>query len=297
MILIADSGGTGTDWSLIPSPLRTGGMKGGLVHTCGLNPLHGLPTSEELRRALITAGFPLPGREERENLSLFFYGAGCTSDQMPRMRAFLCETFGCASEQVCVQSDMVGAARAVQGDSPGLVAILGTGANACYWDGRELHPGPRSLGYVLGDEGSGAYIGRLLLRAILRGDDAALAAQFEQETGLTYPDILERVYRRPGAAAFLAALAPFCASHRQHPLVHEVLDRAFTHFAGELLMPLVAVWDCRSVGFVGSIARHFRPELAEALGRHGITISQVVARPIEALTDYHTRRRPHAGED
>lgn len=279
--LIADSGGTSTSWCLIAADGQRQERE-----SAGLNPHHGLPTAQELKDCF------LHERDWPQHIdAVHFYGAGCTPDRIGAVRALLVAATGCPEERVEVRSDVVGAARALCGDEPGRVCILGTGSNTSYWDGHDALAGVRPLGYVLGDEGSGAHIGRILLRGILRGTcSQGLADAFRRETGLSYADILERVYRQAQGNAFLASLATFCGRHRDDPYVRRVLAQSFGAFADEQVAPLVATYGRGPLHCVGSVAYFFRPELTAVLSERGLTVGNIVRRPIEALADYHERR-------
>lgn len=277
--LIADSGATKTDWRLVG-----GGGERHAFSTRGLNPHH--LTEAGLRHELALAAENVTGTPVQ---TIHFYGAGCTADKTPLMASLLAEAFGCG--RVEVLSDMVGAARAVAGHEAALVCILGTGSNLCLWDGQSAQPGAPSLGYILGDEGSGAHIGKTLLRSALRGElPEPLLAAFHEETQLTLAEALRHVYGEPGAATWLASLAPFCARHRQFPQMSQLLEGCFTAFFTAHRSTFAAHADL-PIHWVGSIACQFQAELENLMCCNGWHPGRFLKAPIDGLEAYH------AGED
>lgn len=277
-MLIADAGSTKTDWRLV------GVGEGRSFATGGLNPHHLCEAA--LRRELRLAAEAVGGVPVG---AIRFYGSGCTPDKAPLMAGLLTEVFGI--ENVEVQSDMVGAARAVAGDAEALVGILGTGSNLCYWDGHSTHPSVASLGYLLGDEGSGAYIGKQLLRMALRDElPPALQADFAAQTGLTQSEALHHAYEERGAGAWLASLVPFCVRHRQHSTIQHLLQQSFAAFLSahcRMIQPHAQL----PIHFVGSIAWQFADELRAQLRGRQLCAGRFLKAPIEGLEAYY------AGED
>ena len=272
MILIADSGSTKTDWTLISPADRT------TIHTEGINPVH---QSEDDIRTILRTISPPPSDLSR----IFFYGSGCTPVHIPVVQRLLAEAF--PQTGIEVQSDLLGAARALCGHSPGIACILGTGANSCLYDGSQIVRNTPPMGYILGDEGSGAVLGRNLLNALYKGLlPAALLAAFEQETGFTLSDVIRRVYREPMPSRFLASLSPFISRHIDTPeLSHLVVD-SFRRFFRNNIMAYEA--SQLPVHFVGSIAWYYRSLLAEAAAAEGFRIGRISQSPMSGLIDYHT---------
>ena len=192
-----------------------------------------------------------------------------------------------------VESDMLGAARGLCGRQPGIVAILGTGSNSCFYDGRNLHPGIPALGYILGDEGSGAYIGKRLVGDILKHqlpDD--ICQLFFDETHETQANIIQRVYRTSMPNRYLASLSPFCARHREHPAIHDFLLDCFGQFFRRNIIPLTSNHNLiapslSTVHFIGSIAHYYRAELSEAATCCGYSVGTILQSPLEGLIEYH----------
>ena len=273
-ILVADSGSTKTDWRLLE-----GGGHTRAFTTSGLNPHH--CDDEELQHRLAPVLEQIDGRNVHR---IHFYGSGCTRDQLHRMILLLRKAFRC--QRVEVKSDMVGAARAASPGEPALVAILGTGSNLCYWDGRRITPSVPSLGYILGDEGSGSHIGRQLLRRLMRGQLPGLNAAFYQQTRLTDAAILDHLYRLPGTGAWLASLVPFCVEHRRSTTILELLTDCFNQFL-DTHSAIIQRHPHTPLHFIGSIGTQFRPEIKRLLLLRGIHIGQFIPSPIEGLEKYH----------
>lgn len=274
MILLADSGSTKTDWC---------GLKGTdnlRVQTQGINPYHQKP--EVILKVLYKELLPQLPVEPIE--AIYFYGAGCTPQKSKLLHACLVKVFG-EQAHIEVESDLLGAARALFGQRPGIACILGTGSNSCFYDGERIAAQTPALGYILGDEGSGAYLGRQLVGDVLKAQlPEHICLAFANETQLTQEEIIQRVYRRPLANRFLAGFTPFLAEYRGEPSVHRLLVDAFDAFIRRNLKPYP---DGMPVGAIGSIAHHFRPELSEALEQAGYRLETVEASPMEGLIRYH----------
>ena len=278
MILIADSGSTKTDWCLIKTPalLRE-------ITTQGINPV--LQDDAAIESIFTAQLLPEIGRLAPEVTHVFFYGAGVTPQMQPRMRRLLMGHFPGAN--VGAESDLLGAARALFQLKEGIACILGTGSNSGLYDGHGIVRNVPPLGFILGDEGSGAVMGKLFLGSLYKGLlPAELKDRFEQTMGLSMPDVIQKVYREPMPNRFLASLAPFIAENLQcEPLRLLVVDhfRSFFHrnvaAYGRPELP---------VGIVGSIARHFRTLVEEAAQMENIRLEKVVQRPMGGLIDYHT---------
>lgn len=283
MKLIADSGSTKTDWALLGSD----GVSCGFT-TTGINPvvldrnvMENLLKSELLPRVPDTSAV----KEVR------FYGAGCTPSQSPVVKALLETLF--PSARVVVDSDLMGAAIALCGDSLGIACILGTGSNSCLFDGERILQNTPALGYILGDEGSGAVLGRLFLNALLKGQlPQQLRDEFLREYSLTLPIIINKVYREALANRFLASISPFVAKHIENQVVEGVVVANFRSFLNINVRPyfrdaLAAIHDEElCVNFVGSMASCYEPQLRKALELEGMKMGKIMKSPIEGLKKY-----------
>jgi len=277
MILIADSGSTKTDWTLLPEATtpRRSMADSRQIQTPGINPVHQTPEA-------IRASLPLI---ELAVDAVYFYGAGCTADRIPLMTSLLSEHF--QSPRVEVSSDLLGAARALCGRSEGIACILGTGANSGLYDGARIVQNTPALGYVLGDEGSGAVLGRRFFNALFkRPDFAALRDDYLSTEHLTMADVIRRVYREPMANRFLASTSLYIGQHIDHPLLQELVTDNFRDFFRINLLP----YGRRDlpVGFVGSMAHYYRRQLVAAARAEGFLLGTVLKSPMEGLVAYHS---------
>ena len=276
MTIIADSGSTKTAWALLD------GTTTEYVEGRGINPVH---LSEEQIIEIMDKEL-LPYIGDRKVDEVWFYGAGCTTEKSPIVASCIIDVLG--PDKVFVGSDMLGAAKALCGDKPGVVCILGTGANSCYYDGHDITDNVPALGYILGDEGSGAYIGKRLVGDMFKRQfSGEIPESFVKETGLTATSVIEKVYRQPLPNRFLASLALFCQAHRQDPQMQSFLIDCFNEFVRRNVSKYSQLRRGDSVNFVGSIAFFFRAELGEALRLHGYEVGRILRSPIEGLVKYY----------
>lgn len=275
-ILIADSGSTKTDWIMFgPEAKRTE------LHTVGINPAR--DARDIIYNVLYHDLLPqLP--QEAEPQDIYFYGAGCIEPFSQNVKAVLEKLF--PKSHIEVESDLLCAARALCGHEPGIACILGTGSNSCLYNGTRIVRNTPPLGYILGDEGSGSFLGKTLLNALFKGRlSETLCKDFSETFQLTLPDVIQRVYRQPSANAFLASLVPFMAKHRQDPAVHAMLIDAFCLFFEHNILP----YGHREmpVHCVGGIAFQFETELKEAAAAKGMNLGKIVRRPADEVLQYH----------
>jgi N-acetylglucosamine kinase-like BadF-type ATPase len=289
--LIADSGSTKTDWLFVAND-----GKRLEFHTDGINPARDTRDIiyNVLYHQLLTetlSNSPLKG-ENNDSLplreggggSVFFYGAGCIEPFSQTIRSVISELLpGCTVE---VESDLLGAARALCGHEAGIACILGTGSNSCLYDGKDIVMHTPPLGYILGDEGSGSFLGKTLLNGLFKGTlSEELKQTFLSKYDLSLSGIIERVYRMPAANAFLASLVPFIAEHRTHPAIHSMLVEAFRLF----IVRNIAIYGHKEMPIhcVGGIAYQFEEELHDAAASEGMKIGKILRRPIEGIVQYH----------
>lgn len=276
MILTADSGSTKTDWKL-----TTEGSNETLFSTQGINPFHMSENTVEdiIRNELI------PCIEKNAGISdiveIHFYGAGCTPAKIPVMERILRSSFPNAGK-VEVASDLLGAAKALCGDKEGIACILGTGANSCYYDGKEIIENVSPMGFILGDEGSGAVIGKTFINELYKGLHSDFIPVFEKETGLCQADIIQKVYREPLPNRFLASLSVFINTHKdEQPWIKDMIVDCFRNF----FRKNIAHYNRRdlSVNFVGSIAYYYSEQLKESANLEGFRIGRILKSPLIAL--------------
>ncbi len=274
--LIADSGSTKTDWMLLAGEARACQCR-----TQGINPFHqsAATIAAVLRDELLPA---LPSEATVEQVA--FYGSGLRPELQPLMRQLLGDVFPHAEVQA--EGDLLGAARAVCGRAEGIACILGTGANSGLYDGARIVMNTPPLGYILGDEGSGAVLGRRFLNLLFKDPAMAdLRDAFLAEHQLTLADIIDRVYRQPLANRWLASLSPFVHRHLDNEAVRALVVDGFRQFFRRNLTAYAR--PDLPAGFVGSVAFHFRRELEEAAAAEGFRVGAVLQNPLEGLVAYH----------
>lgn len=277
MILIADSGSTKTDWCVVEQ-----GQAVQQISTRGTNPF--FQSEEEMSREVATA--LLPQLKERTLEAVYFYGAGCAfPDKIETVHRVLSRHLHVGGS-IDVNSDMLAAARALCGHQPGIACIMGTGSNSCFYDGKEIVSNVSPLGFILGDEGSGAVLGKLLVGDLLKNQlPAALKEKFLSQFGLTAADIIDRVYRQPFPNRFLASLSPFLVQNLHEPGIRALVLGSFRSF----LERNVKQYDYRHhpAHFIGSVAFHYQELLHEAAQQAGIPIGTILKSPMEGLIHYH----------
>ena len=276
--LIADSGTTKTDWIVLKEDqaLQT-------IRTKGLNPYFQSYESirEELEQTL------LPQLKESDIDAVYFYGAGCVFDKVDLM----CEAIATAlsPQEINVYTDLLAAAHSTCGDEACIACILGTGSNSCFYDGKEIVKNIPPLGYILGDEGGAAMMGRMLASDVLKEIlPKPLRDAFYERFQLTQADILEHVYRKPYPNRFLASLSPFLQEHKDTPEIHQLITNSFTSFLSRNVMQ----YDYRKypAHFVGSIAHYYKEILTETASTLGVHVGKITQAPIEGLVEYYKNR-------
>ena len=306
MVLLADSGSTKVHWCLV-----TASGQYSDVFTDGINPL--FQTSDAMRNSICNQLLPKISQLLWAGTltHVFFYGAGCTPEKKVYVQKALEAVFKKA--EVSVESDMLGAARGLLGHTPGVACILGTGSGSCFYDGEKIDWCVPSLGYILGDEGSAAVLGKRLVGDLLKNPEVSplngenglrrkgyedLKELFFKEYETSMPDIIEKVYRQPFPNRFLAKLSKFCADHIDDPRIHNLVYDHFVQFIRRNLVQyfkndqmvtdqMVNGQMVNGVGFVGSIAYYYKPILEEAMKAEGIPLGTILKDPIEGLKEYH----------
>lgn len=276
-ILIADAGSSKVKWAVVSGP----GEDLTFV-TDGLNAL--LAEQEEVNAKLSEVRSRLEGKAIGE---VWYYGSGCAIPRVCRKMSEAIERALGASE-VHVSSDLLGAARSLFGHRRGIACILGTGSNSCLYDGEGIERNVPSLGYVLGDEGSGAALGKRLVAEAFKGQlPANVREKFLDTYQLTLTDILDKVYRSSAPNKFLASLVPFLSDNIWNPYVYSLVLEELISFVKKN----VAMYDGAHflpVSFIGSIAANFEKILREAAASQGYTVSEITADPMAGLIRYHS---------
>ena len=273
--LIADSGSTKTDWALVD-----GNSVVARPRTEGINPFH---ASEEFIDEVLLHKL-LPQLGDADVREIHFYGSGCTPQMAPVMERHLSVVFPGASV-VEAQGDLLAAARATCGKNAGIACILGTGANSCLYDGQQITANTPPLGYILGDEGSGAVLGKLFLNGIFKGFlPSWMRDDYLESNGLTYPDVIRKVYREPLANKYLASIANFMYKYIEHEEIQQLVCGNFHQF---FQRNLVQYHQKGRVGFVGGIAYQYAEQLNQVAREEGYELSMIEKSPIQGLIKYH----------
>lgn len=277
MILLADGGSTKVDWCLVDH-----GVLKKRVFTKGANPFFRTTEdiSSEINHALI------PELKENKIEAVYFYGAGCAFPEKNEIvRAAIAENIDV--NLIEVESDLFGTAVGLCGDKPGIVCILGTGSNSCFYDGKKIVENVSPLGFILGDEGSGAVLGRLFIGACLKNQfKPEIKEAFLKYINLTVPQIMDKVYKQPMPNRFLASVCPFIKENIQDEAVHNLVNNAFEDFFRKNVMQ----YDYKNykVSFAGSVAYHFQDVLLEVASRLHIEVAEIVQSPMDGLIKFYS---------
>lgn len=277
MILLADSGSTKTDWGIVEN-----GKLVKKIRTRGMNPFQ--MSEDEIAEEIKTSLVPELPSSTIDNI--YFYGAGCTPEKQPIVERSLRKNLTVTG--VCeVASDMLAAARGVCGHESGIACILGTGSNSCAYDGNKIVKNVSPLGFILGDEGSGAVLGKLLVGDILKNQmPKKVIDRFFEKYKLTSAEIIDRVYRQPKPNTFLASFVPFLGENISEPRIYNLVKESFRSFLRRNVRQYDG-WDRLAIGFNGSIAKIYREPLEEALKEEGMHLGRIVQAPMEGLVEYH----------
>lgn len=278
MILIADSGATKTDWCL-----GTSDTECRWIQTEGINPFH--QSEETIRNIIQSQLLPSLSSVLTQIHSIFFYGAGCTPSLAGIVRQALSTYF--PSQTIAVETDLLGAARALCKDQAGIACILGTGSNSCLYDGSQITHNVSPLGYILGDEGSGAYLGKRFIGDCLKKQlPSFICDGLFEELKLTVPELLDKVYRQPQANRFLAGIAPYIHRNKSVPEVQAFLQDCFHAF---FQRNVSAYGHSLPVSFTGSVAWFFQDDIKATASQAGFTTGLFIKNPIHDLINYHLK--------
>ena len=276
--LIAESSTTRTEWALIED-----GEMLEHAYTAGLNPF--FMSRREISHS-IRLELPPEFFKRRWN-HVYFYGAGCSGPEKNKIiEASLVAQF---KTPVTVMSDLLGAARGLLVREPGLACIRGTGSNSCMYDGNDIVKNVPALGFILGDEGSGAALGRVFLGDALKGlAPKQLTDAFFDKYKVTRAEVLDAVLNNPAATRNLRAYSFFLSEHLDSTYVHDLIAREFQRFFERN----VAQYDYRNypVNFVGSIATTYSEILLEVANAFGATVRKIVLSSMPGLVAYHSEQ-------
>ena len=273
--LIADSGATKTDWCLT--------RNGEIIQrfsSKGISPV--FQTQEEIAEEIKLHVYPV---FKKSNVAeVYFYGTGCIPEKIQSVKNAISQSF--PVETIEVYSDLVAAAHSLCGHSSGIACILGTGSNSCEWSGKEIVKQVSPLGFILGDEGSGASLGKQLVSDALKNQlSEELKEEFLAEYNLTQATINDKVYKQPFPSRFLATLAPFLLKHIEDKAVRRIVERSFSDFFERNVMQYN--YRKNKVNFVGSVAWYFADILREVAQQKEIEIGKIEQSPMPGLVDYY----------
>lgn len=276
--LIADSGATKAEWCLLK------GKKKKTIFTQGISPF--LMSSEQISSLLQKELKKKLAKTQVDEID--FYGTGCSSEQnIKSIKRALKEVFPSA-QKIKVDNDMMGAAKALCGHEKGIACILGTGSNTCYYNGKRIVKGSPGLGYVLGDEGSGAYLGRKVIQHYLYNTfDEELKARFDAKYNTNRVEILDKVYRQPMPNRYMASFALFLSENRGHYMVENIIEDSFNDFFFNHLYKFRESW-LYPIHFAGSVAYAFRDVLKAMCHTYELQPGRILKNPMQGLIEYHS---------
>lgn len=276
MIIVADVGNTTADWGVI--------YKNKILYykTTGFSPYFTKPNEiiNLLEKEL------LPNIDVKLVRSLFFYGTGCSSDVNKNLiKETLSNIFGNA--EIFVDSDLLAAAKALCGNNEGIACILGTGSNSCYYNGNKIQDNKLSLGYILGDQGSGAYLGKRLLYDYFHNKlPENLKNEFVKFANVSDKEIISTLYSTDKPSSYLASFAPFLHKHCNNKYVNDLLTDSFNEF----IVNCVKIYPESKhlpINFVGSIAYLYKDLISTLLKTNNLQAGKFISSPIKDLSIFH----------
>ncbi|GAC1421817.1 MAG: ATPase [Flavisolibacter sp.] len=278
MTLIVDSGSTKAQWCFINNGKRQN------LFTQGMSPYF---LNEGKMALLMTNEVKIKVKKPIEKI--FFYGTGCSN---PKNSAIVNRALKTVfpGAQIKVETDLMGAARATCGNQKGIATILGTGSNSCYYNGKKIIRNSPGIGYILGDEASGAYLGKKVLQFFLYNSfDDDLMQRFKTRYALNANLILESVYKQPLANRYLASFALFLAENRGHYMIENIIEDGINDFFFQHLCKFPEVWKY-PVHFVGSIAFGFKDVIQELCRSYEFELGIIIKEPMNGLITYHQKK-------
>lgn len=278
MVLIADSGSTKTDWRLIDIQQNIQSFE-----TIGFNPYH--ISEKAILTELVSSKLTIIKHEVKQ---VVFYGAGCSSlEKSNEIKRALEQFF--TNANVEVNHDLLAAARALCGHDKGMVAILGTGSNTCLFDGEHIVKNVSSLGYILGDEGSGSYIGKKFISALFTNElSDEMMNKYKISFSFDLKDVLDAVYKKSLPNKFLAQFVPFVFEYRNVPEIASIIDVCFSDFFEKHICKYEN-YQQYPLNIVGSVGFIFKDEIEKVAARYQVKLGKVIKQPIEELVRFHTR--------
>ncbi len=281
MILVADGGATKTDWRIIDHNNKVISFQ-----TKGMNPL--FTTDDEIINGLKNSILPEHQQSIKE---IYYYGAGLANTEIINKMTNVFAEFFPTSVSFNLYDDLTAAARALFGESDGIACILGTGSNSCMVKNGEIVDKVPALGYILGDEGSGAYIGKCFVNALLKRQlPTKLANKICKENNINTASIIENVYKNSFPNRYLASLTKIVINHLDHIEIKALVVDSFKEFITKNILHYEGHKDL-PIGFVGSVGYHFSNILAEVMTDFQLNLGPIKQAPINELTNYHKRKK------
>jgi glucosamine kinase len=275
--LIADSGSTKAEWCLLD------GKKKRTLYTQGISPY--FLSTKEIQNILEYE--LLPKMKTTVPVEIHYYGTGCSNPANVKIvKQALSKVFPKA--KITVDHDLMGAAKALCGDEKGVACILGTGSNSCYYNGKKVIKNSPGLGYVLGDEGSGAYLGKKVVQYYLYNTfDADLMDRFNAKFKTTGVEILDAVYKNPLPNRYLASFTSFLVENRGHYMIENIIEDGFNDFFFNHIYKYRESWTM-PVHFIGSVAFGFKDVLKDMCSMYELQLGKVLKNPMDGLVKYHS---------
>ncbi len=276
IILIADSGSTKAEWCLL------NGNKRKTIYTQGISPY--FLTTDQIQQILI-----VELKEKLKNIEpdkVYYYGTGCSNpENVVSVKKALKNTFSKA--KIFVDHDLMGAAKALCGNGKGVACILGTGSNSCYYNGKKIVKNSPGLGFILGDEGSGAYLGKKVVQYYLYHTfDPDLMDRFQAKYNTTAAEILDAVYKHALPNRYLAGFVPFLIENRGHFMIENIIEDGFNDFFFNHVYKYRESW-IMPIHFIGSVAFGFKDVLKDMCDSYELQLGRVLKNPMDGLVKYH----------
>lgn len=279
-VLIADSGATKTTWCLLS------GSKKKNIETQGLSPYF----LDKKQIVAILEKDLLPSLKKATIRTIFFYGTGCSNPKNINIIKSALKKAIPSAQKINVDHDLMAAARALCGNGKGVACILGTGSNSCVFNGKKITKNNPAPGFILGDEGSGAYLGKKVLQHhIYNTFDEDLQHKFKLKYNTDYAQILDNVYRQPLPNRYLASFSTFLSENRGHFMVENIIEDGLSDFFFSHLYKYAETWTM-PINFTGSIAWYFRDVLKELCGSFELQLGKIIKAPIDGLIEYHSEK-------
>lgn len=277
--LIADSGATKAEWCLLK------GKKKKTLFTQGISPY--LMTTDEIAKILLKE---LKPKLKKESITeIYFYGTGCSNpENVKHVRTALKQVFP-TTKKIQIDHDLMGAAKALCGNEKGVACILGTGSNSCYFNGKKIIKNSPGLGYVLGDEGSGAFLGRKVIQHFLYHTfDEELMARFQAKYNTDRLEILDHIYRKPLPNRYMASFALFLTENRGHYMVENIIEDSLNEFFYNHIYKYRESW-LFPIHFTGGVAYAFRDVLKSLCQSYELQLGRILKNPMQGLIEYHSK--------